>query len=118
MEYTPWLGLSLLAPQQAQKEWTVNTAILALEAVLVGEAVFDLPTSPTTPEIGIIYVTGDAPQGDWQHYPHHLAWFYSGWHFHPLKSGLRLWQRHPAILRRWDGHAWSTILFNPKENKS
>ena len=92
MSTTERLGLALLTPGQAQKEFSHNEALQALD-VLVAGCVKGAPQDdpPGAPALGSSYIVGDAPTGAWASHAGALAaWTNGGWRFQAPVEGMAL----------------------------
>lgn len=95
MTTTERLALPLLAAGQAQKEVTHNEALILLDAMVngcCGLAPGNAP--PAEPELGISYICGVTPTGEWAGHPKCVAyWSAYGWRFINPVEGMRLHDR-------------------------
>lgn len=102
------LELPLLAAGQAQKEMTVNEALIRLDIAVQASAVaagVDQP--PATPEIGQCWIVGDAPAGEWSGHAGALAgWTSGGWRFLVPAEGTAIWVEADGLVWRRVGGAW------------
>jgi len=103
---TPRLDLPLLFAGQAQKEFTVNEALLradlAIQCVVEGER--DDP--PPTPVPGLAWLVGATPSGEFAGHAAAIAgWSEAGWRFVAAAVGLRVFDKSAACFRHYDG-AW------------
>jgi Protein of unknown function (DUF2793) len=111
MSETPLLGLPLLAPEQAQKHFTHNDALRALDAI-VQLAVLDrdLTTPPGSPGDGDLYVVAASATDDWAGHDGEIAaWQDGAWAFHAPEIGWRAWVADESALLIWTGAAWSDL---------
>lgn len=86
---TPRLSLPLLHVGQAQKEVTVNEAVLRADALLhaVVQGAADSP--PTSPAEGDSWIVGSAATGEWAGHAGDLAHFAGGaWLFTSPREGM------------------------------
>jgi hypothetical protein len=87
------LGLPLLQAGQAQKEFTHNEALTAIEALVqpVAQTLGD-NAPPASPAPGQCWIVGTAPSGDWDGQNGALAmWTEGGWRFTPAFEGMTIW---------------------------
>ena len=101
---TPRLDLPLLFAGQAQKEFTVNEALLradlAVQCVVEGER--DDP--PPTPVAGAAWLVGATPSGEFTGHAAAIAgWSEAGWRFIDATVGLRVFDKSAACFRHFDG---------------
>lgn len=108
MSTTERLGLPLLTPGQAQKELFHNEALTALDALVAG-CVEGAPQDdpPAAPAVGISYLIGDVPAGDWAGEAGALAtWTSGGWRFQAPVEGMTVRLRGSGVLACFRGGAW------------
>lgn len=108
MSATPRLGLPHLIPGQAQKEFTHNEALQAIDALL-GGAVEGEPsdTPPASPLSGSCYIVGPSPSGAWAGQAGAVASFSeAGWRFQPPIEGMALLVRSSGDQAAYRGGAW------------
>ena len=101
---TARLALPLLFAGQAQKEFTVNEALLradiAVQCVVEGEA--DAP--PAAPAIGEVWLVGTTPTGDFAEHALGIAgWTADGWRFVAPRDGFVVFDRAAQCFRRFTG---------------
>jgi Protein of unknown function (DUF2793) len=91
---TPNLGLPMLIPGQAQKEFFVNQALSILDSMLPQVVEASLAVPPQQSAEGACYrVIAPAAQ-DWAGCEDHIAIQIGGeWHFIPPRAGMRLFDR-------------------------
>jgi hypothetical protein len=107
MVTTPHLGLTLVEQAQAQKEVTVNMALMRLDAVLNSYAKDkDLAIPPTTPAQGDVYIVGASPTGDWAGHAGHIAYFDQIWRFITPRKSMSLWVEDDYCFYDFDGTLW------------
>lgn len=118
MEKSPNLGLSFLAPAQAQKHVTVNEAFYELDS-LVHCAVLatDVATPPAAPADGARYLVGGTPGGEWSGKAGLIASFRNGgWAFSAPQPGWRVYDRATdRLLVRSSAGAWVALSGAPAE---
>ncbi|MFC7053808.1 DUF2793 domain-containing protein [Hansschlegelia quercus] len=112
MSQSPHLGLSFLAPAQAQKHVTVNETFRRLDA-LVQLGVLDrtLTAPPSTPAEGDRHIVGAAPIGAWADHASEIAAFLDGtWIFVEPKPGWLAYVAAEGVLLVFVGGAWVGAL--------
>ncbi len=108
MSATPRLAFPFISPGQAQKELYHNEALQLLD-VLVAAAVEGLPTAapPATPAIGLCYIVGGSPSGDWSGRAQQLAAYTSGgWRFIAPRDGMSALVRSSGGTAVYRSGAW------------
>lgn len=108
MATTPHLGLTLVEQSQAQKEITVNMALMRIDALLnSGVLDKDLATPPAAPEEeGDVYIVADAATDAWEGRENQVAYFEQVWRFIAPNKGLMLWVADEGAFYLFDGSAW------------
>lgn len=107
MATTSHVGLTLIEQSQAQKEVTINTALVRLDALLnTGAIDKDLATPPGSPAEGDLYIVAASPTGDWDGYAGEIAYFEQIWRFIVPNEGMTLWVNDENIVYSYDGGAW------------
>lgn len=82
MVTTPHLGLTLVEQSQAQKEVTVNMALMRIDAVLNNAAISRAVSAPPTePQEGDVYIVGAAAADSWAGKDGQIAYFEQIWRF-------------------------------------
>ncbi|WP_068076110.1 DUF2793 domain-containing protein [Novosphingobium lentum] len=107
---TPRFALPLLFSGQAQKEVTVNEALLATDVLLHGciEAVANTP--PVSATTGQTWLVGDNPTGLWAGHPGALAaWSDGGWRFASPRDGMRIFDKVQAADHLYNG-GWKLVV--------
>src|SRR4051812_42022527 len=112
MTNTPHLTIPLLYYNQAQKEITVNEAILTIDALL-NPLVKDvgLNSPPSDPINGDVYIIGKKPENEWAGKPYFVAYFYYSWRFIRPNEGLELWVVNRKKKYFFDGDKWKSIKY-------
>lgn len=106
---TPRLALPLLYAGQAQKEVTVNEALLRADFLLHGAIETELATPPADPDVGALWLVASSPQGAWAGQDGKLAgWSDGGWRFIAPQFGMRLLDRASGAFLLYDGE-WRVI---------
>ena len=101
---TARLALPMLFAGQAQKEFTVNEALLradiALQCVVEGEAA----APPASPAAGQAWLVADAPSGDFAGHALAIAgWTADGWRFVTPREGFVVFDRTAQCFRKFSG---------------
>lgn len=101
-------GLPLIAPGQAQKEWSHNEALAALDLLAHPHAeAVGTNTPPGGPAEGQCWIVGPAPTGDWAGRAGALAgWTAGGWRFVAAREGMTVRTAGTAGFVRFAGGAW------------
>ena len=108
MASTPHIGLTLVEQAQAQKEVTVNMALMRIDALLnMGVIDKDLSDPPASPGTGDVYLVADDATGDWTGHEGEIAYFEQIWRFIEPNEGLMLWLRDEDKHYVFDGAAWT-----------
>lgn len=109
MTTTSNLGITLVEQSQAQKEVTLNQALIALDA-FVSNSVEDkdLATPPVSPTPGVVYIVAASPTGAWAGKANYLTYFEQIWHFVMPVNGTRVWVRDESIHYQFNGTGWVT----------
>src|SRR5205085_5178184 len=83
MSATARLSLPYIAPQQAQKQVTYNTAMALLDQLVQPSARSRTTNAPpVSPSEGDTYIVGSSPTGDWTGQVGKFAcWLAGGWEF-------------------------------------
>src|SRR6185295_16253008 len=99
MTTTTHLGITLVEQSQAQKEVTVNQALMRLDALLNNGAKSRATnTPPGSPASGDLYIVGGAPTGAWSGQANKLGYYDQGWHFITPSEGMTLWVADEDII--------------------
>lgn len=107
MTTTPHLGLTLLEMAQAQKEVTMNTALVALDAVLnTGAISKNINTPPSSPSTGDVYIVAASPTGAWVGQAGNIAFYNQTWQFITPREGMLLWVNDESLIYTYNGSAW------------
>lgn len=108
---TPHVLATLVEAAQAQKEVTVNEALVRLDALLnTGVVDRDLATPPTSPAYGEVYIVAASPTGAWAGKAGQIAYFDQVWCFIAPRQGVCLWVNDEQALCRYTGSAWDIAL--------
>ena len=117
MATTTRIRMPLLSPGQAQKEISHNEALVLLDSVVhgcCGGGPSNIP--PQQPSLGMAYICGEAPSGDWGGHAGELAsWTSGGWRFTPVFDGLQITDRTDGCTRRYLNGQWSIGRIDAKE---
>ncbi|NBO19260.1 MAG: DUF2793 domain-containing protein, partial [Proteobacteria bacterium] len=88
MATTPNLGLTLVEQAQAQKEVTVNQALMRIDALINNGAISrTVSTPPGSPVAGDLYIVGASPSGAWAGKALQIAYFDQIWRFVVPRTG-------------------------------
>jgi hypothetical protein len=110
MATTSNLGITLVEQSQAQKEVTINQALVTLDT-MIGNAVMDkdLSAPPSSPAVGASYIVAASPTGAWSGKQNQIAYFDQIWRFIVPQSGMRIWVRDESADYRFNGTAWVVV---------
>ncbi len=109
MTITNNLGITLVEQSQAQKEVTVNAAIVKIDAVLNRGAIDkDIATPPASPAAGDVYIIAASATGDWAGQDGNIAYFEQIWKFITPNEGFSIWVNDEDKTYIWDGTDWIT----------
>lgn len=103
------LNLPLLQAGQAQKEFTHNEALAAIEALVqpVAQTLGD-DVPPASPLAGQCWIIGTAPSGVWAGQAGALAmWTDGGWRFTPAFDGMAVWVAAADLWAHHRSGIWS-----------
>lgn len=101
------LKIDLLEQSQAQKEITVNEAIVMLDSLMNKGAVDkDLSTPPASPNSGDLYIVADGSTGDWNGEDGKIALYENGWKFIEPNEGMNLWLNDEDKIYFYNGATW------------
>ena len=107
MATTPNLGLTLVEQAQAQKEVTVNQALMRIDALINNGAISrTVSTPPGSPVAGDLYIVGASPSGAWAGKALQIAYFDQIWRFVVPRTGMTLWVASEDLLYSFDGSSW------------
>jgi hypothetical protein len=107
MTKTLHLGLPLLSVNQANKEYTINEALVLLDALLNNYALkINMIKPPLNPTNGDLYILGESPQEEWRGKSHYLAYFHQGWRYIKPNLGLDIWVKEENCLYRFYNNKW------------
>lgn len=114
MATTAHLGITLIEQAQAQKEVSVNEALLRMDALLnTGAKDKDLAAPPSSPAEGDVYIVAASATGDWTGQSGNLAYFNQIWRFIAPREGLTLWVNDEDKAYSYNGSVWveNTVSF-------
>lgn len=101
---TPRLGLPMLFAGQAQKETTVNEALVAIDILLSGNVEGVVSAPPVAPAAGMAWIVGAAPTGAFAGQTDKIAgWTEGGWRFIQPTAGMRTFDRTLGTYRQYSG---------------
>jgi len=105
---TARLGLPLIEPGQAQKEWFHNESLLLLDGAVQASVMAvgtDMPPAAAVPGEG--WVVGATPVDQWSGHRHELAIRTDGgWRFLLAIEGMAVWDRATGCLWRHRSGMW------------
>ena len=103
---TPRLALPLLFAGQAQKEFTVNEALLRADLALHCAVEGELAAPPPGPLAGQAWLVAANPSGAFAGHASAIAGFTAGgWRFIAPQAGFRVYDKASACFRHYAG-AW------------
>lgn len=109
MVTTPHLGLTLVEQSQAQKEVTVNMALMRIDAVLNSAAISRaVSTPPLEPQEGDVYIVAAAATDSWAGKDGHVAYFEQIWRFIAPNDGMMLWVQDESAHVVYTSGVWAT----------
>ena len=101
---TPRLALPLLFAGQAQKELTVNEAMLRADLAIQCVVEAETATPPASPLPGQAWLVGAAPTGAFAGHAAAIAgWTAAGWRFVEAATGMRAFDKSASCFRHFDG---------------
>ena len=116
MATTNNLAITKLEQSQAQKDVTVNEALIKIDA-LINTAIIDkdLATPPGSPREGDLYIVAAGATGDWSGEEGKLAHYNnSSWNFITPNEGALFWIADEDQLYVYDGSFWANYLDQPQ----
>lgn len=109
MATTTNIGITLVEQSQAQKEVTVNQALVRIDALLnTGAVSLGDNTPPGSPAAGDLYIVGASPTGDWSGHDNEIAYYDQIWRFVVPQEGMSLWVCDEDLTYSFDGSDWVT----------
>ncbi len=107
MATTSHLAVTLVEQAQAQKEVTMNAALIRIDAVLnAGAKDKDLATPPGSPLEGDVYIVAASATGAWVGQSGKIAYYNQSWKFITPLEGMTLWVNDEDIRYTYNGTAW------------
>ena len=107
MAITPHLGLTLVEQAQAQKEVTVNMALMRIDALLNSSVVDkDLTAPPSVPAEGDVYIVASPATEEWAGQENAIAYFEQVWRFITPNEGMMFWVQGEGMFYVFDGSNW------------
>lgn len=104
---SPRFALPLLHVGQAQKEVTVNEAVVRMSALLHPTVEAEQDTPPVSPVEGQAWLVAEGGTGQWSGYDGHLAHFAGGtWIFIAPEDGMQMFDKAAGQHIRYDG-SWT-----------
>lgn len=99
---TPRLALPLLFAGQAQKEFTVNEALLRADLAMHCTVEGEVAAPPVAPVAGQAWLVAAAPTGGFTGHVAAIAGFTaSGWRFIAPRTGLRIYDKASSCFRHY-----------------
>jgi hypothetical protein len=99
---TPRLALPLLFAGQAQKEFTVNEALLRADLALHCTVEGELAAPPASPLAGEAWLVSATPTGAFAGHALAIAGYTAGgWRFIAARPGLRVYDREASCFRHF-----------------
>lgn len=119
MVTTPHLGMTLVEQSQAQKEITVNQALMRIDAVLnTGAISRSASAPPATPAQGDLYIVGAAPTGAWAGQAGMVAYWDQLWRFIAPRAGMSLWVIDESLICTYNGTGWAASVLGESNTAS
>jgi len=107
MTQTNNLAISLLEQSQAQKEITINQAIVRIDSLLNTAAKSrSLATPASSPAQGDLYIVASSPTGDWAGQAGKITYFDAIWRFITPKAGFSIFVGDEGVFAIYDGANW------------
>jgi hypothetical protein len=107
MATTSHLAVTLVEQAQAQKEVTVNAALIRMDAILnAGAKDKDLATPPGSPLEGDVYIVAASATGAWVGQSGKIAYYNQSWKFITPLEGMTIWVNDEDIQYSYTGAAW------------
>ena len=101
---TPRLAFPLLFAGQAQKEFTVNEALLLADLAVQCVIEDELQSPPSAPAPGEAWLVATAPTGAFAGHAAAIAgWTSAGWRFLEPNVGFRVFDKTANCFRHFDG---------------
>jgi hypothetical protein len=117
MVNTTHLSLPLIMQNQAQKELTINEALVTIDALLNSGAKSKKAITP--PEVvlnGDVYIVSEGAMGTWAKRDNHLAYYFHGWRFIKPNPGLSIWVQDEDKFYYYKEDGWATLTTGSKQN--
>lgn len=106
---TPCIGLPMLFAGQAQKEVTVNEALVAIDFLLGGAVEGVVSTPPAAPAAGKAWIVSTTATGAFADHSDEIAgWTEGGWRFIRPSQGMQFYDRGVGA-RRYYSDGWSMV---------
>jgi len=107
---TPRLALPLLFAGQAQKEFTVNEALLRADLALHCTVEGEVAVPPSTPLAGQAWLVAANPSGAFAGHTSAIAGYTAGgWRFIAAQAGLRVYDKTSGCFRHYT-NAWQRCV--------
>jgi len=111
---SPRLGLPMLFPGQAQKEFYINEAHALIDALLHPVVEGTLSTPPAQPSPGACWIIGSDPTAEWFGHEGKIACHQAGsWLFANPCDGMRIFDRSAGAEKRFNKGWQSAAAINP-----
>ncbi|HYD05687.1 MAG TPA: DUF2793 domain-containing protein [Reyranella sp.] len=99
--------------RQAQKEFTVNEALLRADLAIQCAVDGERDDPPAAPVAGEAWLVGEAPSGAFAGHAGAIAgWSDAGWRFVEPATGLRVFDKDLGCFRHYDA-GWSSPIAPP-----
>lgn len=107
MTTTSHIGITLVEQAQAQKEVTVNEALVRIDALLNSGAKSRTTTTPPgSPASGDLYIVAASATGDWAGQDGKITYFDQIWRFIVPNEGMLLWVNDEDTSYVYNGSSW------------
>ena len=108
MNKSSHLNFDLIMQNQAQKEVTVNEALVAIDAILnTGVKKLFVNDPVNNPGSGDLYIVGPNPTGPWSGESYNIAYYYvNDWHFIVPNIGMTLWAQEYNQMYTYNSNGW------------
>lgn len=120
MSTTKNFDLTLLDPNQAQKDVTVNTALVVLDGFVQPSVISAaLTLAPTSPNDQDKYIVAAGATGVWTGQSNNVAVYQangSTWSFFPPQPGWLVFNQATSGFLVWNANTWETIGSATGEN--
>lgn len=108
-DFTPKLGLPLMASNAAQREVLYNEAILAFDALVGRIALSVADTPPMTPALGDVHIVAhSATTGAFVGHEDDIAFYYNGWQFFSAVNKMKFYVVGSSNYFTFNGTSWAS----------